>query len=39
VINDPEEKYSQEGALRARMSEAAAHWRERVEQYHPLVSE
>ena len=33
MINDPEEKYSQEGARSARMSEAALRWKERVEQY------
>jgi hypothetical protein len=33
VIDDPEEKYTERGALRARRSDAAAHWRERVEQY------
>jgi len=34
VIDNPEEKYSQEGAQTARMSDAAFHWKERVEQYH-----
>jgi len=39
VIGDPEGKYSQEGARCARQSEAALHWKERVEQYHGPAAE
>lgn len=33
VINDPEEKYTQKGALSARNSEAALHWKKRAEEF------
>ena len=33
VINNPEEKYTEQGARAARKSKAASHWKERVEQY------
>jgi len=39
VVDDPEEKYSQEGARCARLSKAALRWKERAEQYHLPVSE
>ena len=39
VMDDPEEKYSQEGARKARLSKAALRWKERVEQYQRLMSE
>jgi hypothetical protein len=39
VINDPEEKYIEEGALRARMSEAALRWKKKVEQHHQQAVE
>jgi len=39
VMDNTEEKYSQEGARSARMSEAALRWKERVEQYHRPPSE
>jgi hypothetical protein len=33
VINNPEEKYTERGAQRARRSKAASDWKERVERY------
>src|SRR5207253_4410669 len=39
IINDPEEKYIEEGALRARMSEAALRWKKKVEQHHRRAGE
>jgi hypothetical protein len=38
-MDDPEEKYSQEGARIARLSKAALRWKERVGQYHWAMSE
>jgi hypothetical protein len=39
VINNPEEKYSEGGALRARISKAALRWKEKVELHHRLAVE